>query len=238
MNTKITAIVLISLIAMSGIASAGEHTAITYKWDFFNHWNIDYYLWIEKTAPTTFWANQFTILGEDSNVGYLGIQTTTQGDKALFSVWDANAAEPFTGIEGKGCNTFEEEGKGYHCYLPINITQYTYYRLRLWVLDEDDNGQWWGAWIKNGTDNTDSFIGKIRVNKENDRVRQESSWTEYYGYYSDCNKIPKSIASFLPPYFDNGKSQAIYSKTYGESCKNFDINSNFGEGYVRIDKGG
>ena len=225
---KISVISLMIMILLTGIVNA---TVIYYNQPNNGYWNIDQNLWIEQKAPTTFWAIYFDFAGKTYG-GYHGLQTTVTGDKALFSIWNATAASPFTGIEGTGCNTFSGEGVGYHCYLPINITPHTVYKLRVWILNSDQYGQWWGAWVINGT--TENFVGQIRTNISNTRLKDSRDFTEYYGSYSYCNQIPRSIVDWQVPSFNNKESTGAYSSNYTQACNNY---SNVTTEWIKVDKG-
>lgn len=225
-------ILLILTISSIGMASA-EQTVITYNQANNGYWNIDQNLSIEQKAPMTFWANYFNFINRIGNGGYLGLQTTSVGDKALFSVWNANAAYPTPYVNGSGCQPFVEFGNGYQCYLPINITTKTIYTLRIWGLDSDTGGQWWGAWISDGT--SSNFIGKIRVDSSEIRLRDSVDFSEYYGIWnSDCSQIPRSIVSWQAPTFNNKESTASFNGYYTDTCNS---NSNVTTQWIKVDKG-
>jgi hypothetical protein len=190
---------LLVFIGMVNIVAGDGNSMHTY-WNDNNggHWNIDQYMWVEQKTPNTFWAAYW--LWEGNNYGgYIGLMTpTTAGDTALFSLWNAN------GASGANCGIFGGEGVGYHCSIEIPINTYTIYKFRIWRLDSDANGQWWGAWVN------DKFIGSIRVNSSNTLISGNIIDFTEYPDSNQCKLIPSSTVVWSQPVFDNGANRASY----------------------------
>src|SRR4051794_8769762 len=113
--------------------------------------------------------------------GYMGLQTTgerfngTTGDTAIFSLWNAN------GLRGSNCGQFHHEGDGLSCRIPYTIyDDGNSYRLRVWRLDSDAQGQWWGAWIQDSR-RGDVSIGALRVPASATAIATANDFSEYYG---------------------------------------------------------
>jgi Domain of unknown function (DUF3472) len=66
----------------------------------------------------------------------------TLGETALFSLWNSNAAQ------GPHCQPFGGEGAGHQCKMAYSFQTNRLYRYRVWRLEKDAGGQWWGGWIK------------------------------------------------------------------------------------------
>jgi hypothetical protein len=176
-----------------------------------NFWNTDQTMWIEEMTPFTFWAQQWSWSGTGLPA-YMGLQTNgSLVGNALFSAWNA------TGASGPNCGTFSGEGVGYHCSIPYDIHNNTLYSFRVWRLNSDNDGQWWGAWILNGQNGngTYTFIGSIRINSSDTGINTPIyDWTENFGPNANCNSTPKSVANWAKPAFDYvGSSNHIYNET-------------------------
>lgn len=173
-------------------------------------WNVDQQIWIDRKADHTYWALVWTFTGSDRG-GYMGLQTDgtrfdrSVGETAIFSLWDAN------GARGPACDRFSGEGVGYSCRAAFSIAQGRHYRLRLWILDRDSAGQWWGAWISDGVN--DWHIGDIRVPAANhQRVGDLRNFSEYFGPAVPCSQVPRSIVNFTQPAGNlRGQSYEVYS---------------------------
>lgn len=171
-------------------------------WNFQNitegFWNIDQSVLIEQKGDYTFWAMQFNFSGS-GDAGYMGLQTNgvrwdgTNGEQAIFSLWNGN------GASGASCDVFSGEGTGYSCRVNFAIQSGEWYKYRVWRLETDTVGQWWGAWIIS-SDGTETFIGKIRVPVDGHQTMDGViDFREYFGPTLACPQQPDSISDFLPP---------------------------------------
>lgn len=162
------------------------------------YWNVDQQMRIERKARATYWAQVWNWVGS-SDGGYLGLQTNgtrfngTPGDTAIFSLWNANAAS------GPSCGQFDGEGNGYSCRRAYPISTSPYYRYRVWRLDADSGGQWWGAWIQNLATGRDTYIGAIRVASARRTMTNVQNFVEYYGKAVPCNRVPVSKVVWTQP---------------------------------------
>ena len=179
-------------------------------------WNVDQYVNIAQKAAYTYWAQYFTFTGSTDG-GYIGLQTNgyrfdgSIGELAIFSLWNANA------IRGSSCNTFAGEGSGYSCRIPFSIETGVWYKLRVWRLETDSGGQWWGGWITSDN-NTEYHIGDIRVPTDNHLVfGQVQNFSEYFGPAVACNEVPRSIINLTQPVANSYNDQYNYYQYYSTS---------------------
>ena len=186
-------------------------------------YNVDSWLTIEAIDPSTryFWAHQFTLRG--GHVGYLGLQSMGSGPHspgkiAIFSIWNASAAK------GPHCVAFGGEGTGLSCRVAFDWQIGRTYRLRLWAVDRDGHGQWWGAWVQDTQSQTETFIGQIRAPSQAGWLADWSvNWTEYFGGpLQSCASQPYARARWGPPLADNGSLRPSHTSNVlaSTSCQN------------------
>lgn len=216
---------VIVLLATASPAHAAQHqNAYLYSnWSFsgstVGYWNVDQLMRVEQKAAATYWAKLWTFRGATYG-GYMGLQTDgsrgdgTTGETAIFSLWNANAAS------GPRCLTFGGEGVGYSCRLAYPFSLNTYYRLRVWRLNADAGGQWWGAWIQNTATGVDSHIGSIRVPSANTLLTGVRNFVEYFGPAVPCTSVPRSQAVWTQPAANSlGGGLYQYGSTYAGANK-------------------
>eukprot|EP01006_Ploeotia_vitrea_P027856 TRINITY_DN60636_c1_g1_i1.p1 TRINITY_DN60636_c1_g1~~TRINITY_DN60636_c1_g1_i1.p1 ORF type:complete len:252 (+),score=21.58 TRINITY_DN60636_c1_g1_i1:18-773(+) len=206
-----------------GICAGQQHqNAYEYvNWEFTNttgFWNVDQDVWLQQTAEASFWAMDWKCQGQTYG-GYMGLQqltTDSASGLAIFSLWNATAAQP-----GKGahCQRFSEEGGGWSCRLK-NFTltpsssMKNFYRYRIWRLNADAYGQWWGAWIRDHT-GVEVQLGKIRTTTDCKLVGRVSNFAEYFGTVLPCGSVPESVVGFTQPAADSqGSSKYQYYSMY------------------------
>jgi hypothetical protein len=174
-----------------------------------------------------YWAHQFDFKNGDG--GYMGLQTNGYmqggwvGKMALFSIWNALATEPGPGAS---CNYFTGEGEGWSCQIKYNWVEGRTYCLRIEAcgIDEQEN-EWWGAWIIDTSSNQETYIGKIKVPGSWQWLDNYSAvWVEYYGQVNDCASTPYAKARFEQPTADDGDfmPQELTS-VIGTTCTNASI---------------
>ena len=192
-------------------------------WDFqgssVGYWNVDQQMKVLQRARSTYWAMLWNWTGASIG-GYVGLQTNGQrfggstGDTAIFSLWDATAAS------GPHCGVFGGEGNGYSCRLAYPISKNTYYRYRLWRLNADSGGQWWGAWIENITTGVDTYIGSIQVNAGYTLATGVENFVEYFGSSVPCTNVPVSKVIWTQPAANSqGGGLYQYGSTYSGMSK-------------------
>jgi len=174
-----------------------------------------------------YWAHQFHFKNGDG--GYMGLQTNgwMQGEwigkMVIFSTWEALEAEPGPGAS---CECFTGEGVGWSCRIPYEWVEGRTYRLRIWALgvDEQEN-EWWGAWIIDTSFNQETYIGKIKVPSSWQWLDDYSVvWVEYYGQVNDCDSIPYAKVRFEQPVADNGSFvPQNLTPIIGTTCTNAQI---------------
>lgn len=210
-----------SLVSTPSYAQEQHQNANAYaSWDFSGeggYWNIDQSLNVARKARYSFWANTWFWTGSDSG-GYIGLQTDgqrfdgTTGDTAIFSLWNGTAAA------GPSCGTFGGEGTGFSCRLAFPIRSDRWYRLRVWRVDSDEQGQWWGAWIKDKETGEDHYIGQIRVAPELTLMGPSRNFSEYFGPAVACDSVPLSVANWTRPTGNKARQTSSFAGRSKGSC--------------------
>lgn len=148
---------------------------------------------------TYFWAHQFrTEAGEG---GYIGLQTKgnradgSLGKMAIFSFWDT------LGAEGPGVVRFGGEGVGWSVRIPFYWEAGQSYRLRIEVVDADDEVLTWAGSVAG------EEFGRIRAPAAWGRLGPWSiMWTEYYGGpLARCSDLAYSKVIFSEPEADGAQ---------------------------------
>jgi hypothetical protein len=206
-------------------AQAAQHRdAHMYAYWNFNgangFWNVDQQVRIATKAHHTYWAMNWGFTVTPNEGGYMGLQTNgirfdgSTGETAIFSLWNANAAS------GSGCGRFGGEGVGYSCRVPYAFGTGVYYRYRLWRLNTDAGGQWWGAWMQNTATGADTYIGSIRVAAAKTLTTTPMNFTEYWGEDVGCNNVPVSVAYYTQPAANSqGGNTYQYGSVFASSYR-------------------
>jgi triacylglycerol esterase/lipase EstA (alpha/beta hydrolase family) len=158
--------------------------------------NIDQEIVLSKLAFGTFWALTFGF-NEQEEGGYIGIQTDYSSiDKGMFifSIWNATDAKK--GDDNSYVVDFGGEGVGKSCRISIPLVESHSYRLRIWQLETNTNGTFWGAWINDNTEGKEYFLGKIKTNNPTTLSNRISNFVEYYGDKKTCDNVPSSRVTF------------------------------------------
>jgi hypothetical protein len=214
------ALTTLALLAVPATANAAQHQNAYYysHWTFAGsstgYWNVDQDVSVEQKAQSTYWAQLWNWKGSDYG-GYVGLQTNgnrgndTTGDTAIFSLWNASAAN------GPHCGTFDGEGNGWSCRLAYPFAANRLYRYRVWRLNADSAGQWWGAWIQDTTTGKETYIGSIRVAKSWTLMTNVQNFVEYFGTQMTCTAVPKSRAVWTQPAANSqGNGHYQYGSSY------------------------
>lgn len=191
------------LVAVAAPAQAAQHqnANIAVFWNFHGNtgfWNIDQQVRVNRKAYHSFWAMQWGYTATPNEGGYLGLQTDgirfdgTRGDTAIVSLWNANASRGT-------CGAFSGEGSGLSCRVPYAISTGVFYRYRLWRLESDSGGQWWGAWLMNMSTGEDTHVGSIRVAGTKNLTTTPLNFSEYWGDAVACTSVPTSSTDFTQP---------------------------------------
>ncbi len=197
-----SALMALALAWLPSTAPAAQHQNghlyVYWSWAGSGFWNVDQHVWIGLKAPVTYWAQYWTWTGA-SYGGYIGLQTDgvrfdgSRGDTAIFSLWNSN------GSSGPSCGVFGGEGTGHSCKLAYPISAGRYYRYRVWRLNADSLGQWWGGWMKDEATGVETYIGSIRVAASHQLIAPPMNFTEYYGDAVSCDSVPTSIVYWTQP---------------------------------------
>lgn len=187
-------------------------------------WNVDQDVWVPRPANGSYWPIQFGFVGQNYG-GYMGLQQGTD-QNVRFSIWNATAAK------GTSCRTFDGEGVGYTCTLPVKIDPGKLYRLRLWRMEAEADGQWWGGWLIEADQKgarAERLIGRIKapVGAKSIKPKGITNFVEYWGAaVGKYSSVPLSIAAFAAPavnYDGKGAYAAHYrfagsKKATGNLC--------------------
>lgn len=152
---------------------------------------------------TYFWAHQFRMIG--GNGGYIGLQTKgdladgSVGKMAIFSVWDAEAAE------GPGAVRFGGEGAGWSCRIPYAWQAGHAYAMRV----STSGDGWWLGQVRDEMSGEVSELGVIRVPQQWRQLDSWSvMWTEYYGPApATCADLAYSSVVFSAPTANGGDAK-------------------------------
>ncbi|MGW2638339.1 DUF3472 domain-containing protein [Streptomyces sp. NPDC001348] len=220
----VTAVWAALMMSAAGSQAAQHRNANEYAlWNMHGangFWNIDQRVQITRKANHSYWAMVWDFTATPGKGGYTGLQTDgvrfdhTTGETAIFSLWNAN------GSRGSGCGGFGGEGSGRSCRIPYAIDPQTGYRLRVWRLETDSGGQWWGAWVQNMRTGVDTPIGSLRVPRDRSLLGTPSNFSEYFGKAVACDKVPRSVAYFTQPAANAlGGGRYQYGSTYASSTR-------------------
>ena len=182
-------------------------------------WDVDQTLWMVVRPGYTYWSLNWAWTNtSQSNGGYMGLQTNgsrfdgSAGDTAIFSLWNAN------GYRGSNCGSFSGEGSGLSCRLPYTIYgDGNSYRLRVWRLEADAQGQWWGAWIQDAR-RGDVHIGDLRVPATANLIAYANDFSEYFGPKVGCDQVPLSVVNWTYPTADAGADSTSFAQSLKASC--------------------
>jgi len=189
-------------------------------------YNVDVNFKMIATPPDTsayYWAHFVVFqnssgpfMGTSSRTAYAGLQTTRNGKTAIFSVWNALAAE------GMDCRQFGGEGIGYQCKIPFSFQNGHTYRVRMWKLTSDASGEWWGAWVKDLEANSEKFIGQIKARPNAGNIVTSYLFDEYYTSVPGCSSIPYAKLDLVRLLGANGTIKPILKTWFREGvCANF-----------------
>lgn len=189
-------------------------------------WNIDQQIWIERPANAYQWVITWTWVRDKQHGGYFGFNQSAKGQQqVLFSIW--NALDCREGKRGSRCLGFTGEGSGKSVRMPFTIRNDKYYRLRIWRLDADNTGQWWGAWLiehDSAGRLVEHHIGNLKAERQFDDINANSinDFVEFFGSpVADCRSIGRSTAGFTPPALNyQGKGTGVYEYTMHRTPSN------------------
>lgn len=178
--------------------------------DGFHVLDVSLTIEVAPRASSYYWAHQFWFVG--GNGGYMGLQTgglingVNRGKIAIFSIWDAVAAEsdPPASVE-----RFTGEGDGWSCRLPYDWEEATPFRLRLSLAQDvpAPSGDWWECRVAHVGGIGEALVGRIQVPAAWRHLQSSSLWfVEYFGEVSGCDAIPFAEATFGEPMMDDGIS--------------------------------
>jgi hypothetical protein len=218
----IVAAILTSWSSSPAAAQQHQDANIYAFWDFHGasgFWNVDQHLLVSRKAAASYWAKYWTWT-QSSDGGYIGLQTDgnrfdgTVGDTAIFSLWNSN------GSSGPACGIFGGEGVGHSCRVAYPIQTGRYYRLRVWRLNADSLGQWWGGWIKDEATGVETYIGSIRVAHAHTLMQPPMNFAEYFGPSVACSRVPLSVVYWTQPAANHlGGGVYEHGSTYSDSAR-------------------
>ena len=185
-------------------------------------YNIDQEVWIPQPNATSYWPLQFGFVGI-SGGAYIGLQQASGGSQNVrFSIWNATKAN------GTNCEAYGGEGVGQTCTLNVTIDPNKFYRLRVWKVNTEADGQWWGGWLIEADSSgklVQHEIGSIKAPAGASFIDPNSlsNFVEFWGQHiAPCKDVPLSVAGFTPPAVNyNGAGSGSYRGyyTYNGSTK-------------------
>lgn len=215
---NISVILIILFGSSAGITSAQQYQDgnLVQYWDMpISAWNVDTYIWPAAVSEKNFFAQQFWFEnnpnGDDG--AYIGIQQLADSSTriARFSIWNSTAAS------GSNCRDFGGEGIGKTCEIAYDFKTQQWHKLRIWRLNADDVGQWWGGWVIDANGN-ESHIGNIRAPFAVGDILATASFNEYFGAADNCGSLPSSYVFFYRPSLNNGHTIASMAGTSIGRC--------------------
>ena len=186
--------------------------------------SIEQLIQIEQEPPTdTFYASStFYFHGEFATpqpepdltepLGYMGLQTTTEGKKAIFSLWGASSAQ-----SSGTARTFGGEGTGYQTFIDYPWQPGTPYQFRVTRTSEPDPvyaTTTWTGYVTDLSDGTQTEIGRIQLPYTIGRLRPNTiTFTEYYGDMRRCSEF----LAMSPTTVLFGRPSANFGSVYDDS---------------------
>jgi hypothetical protein len=212
-------------------------------------WNFDIYItWEHDVSSSTGIYPAFTFGFQNGQGGYMGTQSDSNGKHALFSIWD-ESDDSITALPAStNCNRFGHEGSGTSCFMDYPWIAGREYLLRIWVLNSDNDGQFWGGWIKDTVTQQETNIGVIYLRNSKGYLgygllTRSSVFLERY--VSDpaggCTSQPAAKLVWRGPYANNNGATAnralVSFAHYPTSCTNNNVWST-GYPFVSAEDGG
>ncbi len=144
---------------------------------------------------------------------YYGLQTSGSaptGKIAIFSVWDAIAAE---GPQYHA--SFGGEGVGYSVRISYPWITGRKYTMRVTKSSDDGVTSWWSGYVKDTVTNVESYIGRIQINGNRGNLSASSAafHERYQGPSDSCSQPRVSQVTFSNPLMSPGgiKPKSAYS---------------------------
>jgi hypothetical protein len=149
-----------------------------------------------QATQAYFYAMQWYNTGAPSYGGYMGLQSDSQGKRAIFS-W-------FGGINGHGpgiSQAFSGEGVGWQTMISYNWQAGRTYRLNVAYSSTTSTGYWYTATIVDTQANKTSTIGTIEFPQSFGGLQQYvNNFVEWYGAtLPTCSGYPWSNVTFSAP---------------------------------------
>jgi hypothetical protein len=150
-----------------------------------------------------FYSHQFGY--QSGPGGYIGIQSDVNGRRAIFSIWEALAADsPGTHVP------FDNEGSGFTTKIDYPWVAGRQYKLVVRRGGQDASGTWWTGTITDLSTNASQLIGSILVPSARAGLSYYSiTWVEFYGPLKpECSDYSYSKVTFHRPTSNAGQSRA------------------------------
>jgi hypothetical protein len=146
-----------------------------------------------QNSQAYYYAMQWYDYGNGSEGGYMGLQTDSNGQRAIFS--------EFGGISGYGPGTsqsFSNEGNGWQTLIPFSWSGGTTYEYYTYYNYTTSTGSWFTSEIINVTSNTYYTIGTIEIPVSyGSAQRYINNFVEWYGPPAlNCSYYPYSDVTF------------------------------------------
>jgi hypothetical protein len=199
--------ILIALLGVSCLRAVADSPATVTPGHFADIWydwptvlfDSNFTLKIETDpgiGTAYYWSHYFIFAnskgeGTGSRSGYMGLQTAENRKIAIFSIWNALAAE------GEACETFGGEGIGYHCLVDFNFSNGGSYTLFVRSLAGDSTGDWWEGSVKDLSTGQERIIGRIKSPPGSGGIKTSSFFDEYYSTIAGCIALAEAKVRFF-----------------------------------------
>lgn len=172
-------------------------------------------------------------LGSNNTPLYIGLQNhgqTPQGKIAVFSIWDATAAQ-----SPQYAAPFGGEGVGYSARISYQWVTGETYKFIVKKLEASSSGDWWGAYIINSA-GASTFVGKIKAPAGAGNLgRQVATFQERYsGPLNSCKAMKLSAVSFTYARSNGDVVSQSRSMTSGPACEGYHGSTDVTGGYTSV----
>jgi len=178
------------------------------------YYNFDIFVTWEVAPEHAYIYPAFCFGFEAGQGGYMGTQIVGNVRKVIFSIWDiTEGVETAIPVSSNG-RRFGGEGTGAQCLLEYDWVPNREYRLRIWELNSDAEGESWIASVYDTATGNETTIGIIYL--KNSRGYKGYGWLkndpstflEYFGGSDTCSDQPYSKVTWRGPYANNGEYTA------------------------------
>jgi hypothetical protein len=184
----------------------GDYTNYRFNNDAGPFFNLDIYSTWESAPSTGYIYPAFQFFFQANQGGYMGMQLVGTQKKALFSIWDMTEGSGTAQPISSWCDRFGGEGTGARCLIDYDWVPGREYRLRVWAVDSDQNGESWVGAIQDTVTDIETQIGVIYLYNSGGYtgygwLRTDTyTFLEYFGGPPGCDNQPYSRVLWRGPF--------------------------------------